>query len=333
MAKWANSVGIDVSKATLDLFDHTNRIHVQVSNNPAGFKELIKWTAKANKAGLSTVLFCFEHTGIYSLPLAIFLTEQKLDYAMVPGLEIKYSMGITRGKNDKVDARRIAEYAYLRREEITLYKLPSKHLLELKALLSLRERMSSHRAGYQASKKEMGDLLKITKQSTFTIETQQQIINELNQQIKKVDNQIKAIIDQDEDLKKTFDLVTSVKGVGLILGATMLVYTNCFTTFTDWRKFASYSGIAPFDHQSGTSIHGTKKVHHFANKRLKGLLSNAASSCIRHCPEMRLYYERRINEGKHKMSAQNIVRNKIAARVFAVVKRGTPYVDILKYAA
>ena len=51
-----------------------------------------------------------------------------------------------------------------------------------------------------------------------------------------------------------------------------------------------------------------------------------------HNPEMRIYYEKRISEGKSTMSTLNIIRNKIVSRVFAVVKRGTPYVDTLKYA-
>lgn len=113
----------------------------------------------------------------------------------------------------------------------------------------------------------------------------------------------------------------------------MLVYTNCFTAFDDWRKFACYSGIVPFEYQSGTSIKGKKKINHFANKRLKALLSNAACTSIQHNPEMKQYYERRIKEGKNKMSTQNIIRNKIVARMFAVVGRGSEYVDTFKYAA
>ena len=70
-----------------------------------------------------------------------------------------------------------------------------------------------------------------------------------------------------------------------------------------------------------------------ANKKLKGLLSNAAASCIQFSPEMKTYYERRMQKGKNKMSTLNIIRNKIVARVFAVVNRGTPYVDTMKYAA
>lgn len=332
MNKFTNTIGIDVSKKTLDIHDYVHQLANQVSNDLVGFKELLKWAAKSN-IDLSKVLFCFEHTGMYSLPLALYLTEQKQPYVMESGLEVKRSLGISRGKNDQADAQAIARYAYLRREEIEVHQLPSKKLLELKTLLSLREKMVSQRAGYQASRKEMKAFLKIVKTSSVVFEAQEQLVKELTKQILKIEKQMVDIIAKDEHLKKTFDLVTSVKGVGLVLGTTMLVYTNCFTAFSDWRKFACYCGIAPFEYQSGTSIKGKTKVNHFANKRLKSLLSNAACSSIQHNPEMKLYYEKRIKEGKNKMSTQNIIRNKIVARVFAVVKRGTEYVDTLKCAA
>lgn len=332
MKKFEKAIGIDVSKKTLDAYDYVHQSGLQVTNDIAGFKDLIRWVKKNNN-DQSSVLWCFEHTGLYSLPLAMYLTDQHIEYAMVPGLEIKRSMGITRGKSDQIDAQSIARYAYLRRAEILIYKLPSKHLLELKSLLSLREKMVSQRAGYQTSKKEMKGFFKIVKASSVLLEAQEQMIKELNKQIQKIEKQMKEIIEHDEHLKKTFDLVTSVKGVGVIIGVTMLVYTNCFTAFDDWRKFACYCGIVPFEYQSGISIKGRKKVHYLANKRLKSLLSNAACSSIQHNPEMKLYYERRVKEGKNKMSTQNIIRNKIVARIFAAVQRGTPYVETLKYAA
>jgi transposase len=122
-------------------------------------------------------------------------------------------------------------------------------------------------------------------------------------------------------------LIRSVKGVGLILGINFLVYTGGFTLFDDWRKFACYAGIAPFEYQFGSSIRGKKKISHLANKHLKSLLSMAACSCIQFSKEMKSYYQKRLAEGKSKMSTQNIIRNKIVARVFAIVKRGTPFVE------
>ena len=115
MEKFKNAVGIDVSKLDLEVYDYKNESRINVDNKENGFKQLIKWVNAHNKG---SVILCFENTGMYSLPLAIFLTERQMPFAMVPGLEIKRSLGIKRGKNDKVDARDISRYAYLRRDEI-----------------------------------------------------------------------------------------------------------------------------------------------------------------------------------------------------------------------
>lgn len=329
MKGFANAVGIDVSKLKLDVYDYKNQLYKQFDNKTTGFKQLIKWYRTHNQ---EPAILCFEHTGLYSLPLATFLTEQAIPFSMVPGLEIKRSSGIKRGKNDKVDAMAISQYAYLRREQIKTYQLPSSSLLKLKSLLSLREKMVVQKASYQGSIKEMKRLFS-EKTNPVWFKTQKQLLKEFSDHIKNIETEINQIIEEDDQLKKLFNLVTSVKGVGLILGVSFLVYTNGFTTFENWRAFASYSGTAPYKYQSGTSIKGRTKVSHLANKRMKTLLSNAASTCIQFSPEMRIYYERRLSEGKGKMSTQNIIRNKIIARVFATVKRGTPYVDLGRFAA
>jgi transposase len=111
------------------------------------------------------------------------------------------------------------------------------------------------------------------------------------------------------------------------------VVTDCFTGFTDSRKFACYAGIAPFEKQSGTSLKTKARVSHYANKKIKSLLNLSASSAILAVPELKAYNQRRVESGKSKMSTLNIVRNKIVHRIFAVVKRGTPYVSLYKHAA
>jgi len=74
-------------------------------------------------------------------------------------------------------------------------------------------------------------------------------------------------------------------------------------------------------------------VSHLANKKIKTLLNMCAISSIQYNPEMKLFYNRRVDQGKNQMSTINIIRNKLIARIFAAVKRKTPYVDVLKYAA
>lgn len=118
-------VGIDVSKLTLDIFILERNVHRKVSNNLNGFNDLLQMIEKDTHVPPELVVFCFEHTSLYSLSLALFLEERNLHYAMVVPLELKKSMGVTRGKNDKVDSARIADYSRRFSDRILLTKLTS----------------------------------------------------------------------------------------------------------------------------------------------------------------------------------------------------------------
>jgi transposase len=192
--------------------------------------------------------------------------------------------------------------------------------------------MVKQRAGYQKHLKELSKFSK-KEENPLLFDLQEKLIHELSQPIKAIENEMHQLIEEDASIKENYQLATSVKGIGLIVGVSLLVYTNNFTKFKTWRQFASYAGTAPFSYESGSSIKGGKRVNNMANKTIKALLSNAAASNIQYDPEMRLYYEKRIKEGKNKMLVQNIIKNKVLARVFAVIKRGTSYVNILSYAA
>ena len=330
--KFKESLGIDVSKKTLDVTLHRKGAHHIFSNTRKGYQALLLWVEKQTGLTTGQVLICFEHTGLYSLPLAVFLSEHKVVFCMESALHIKRSLGLVRGKNDKVDAKRIAEYAYLRRQQLKPFKLPSKNVLKLQKLLSLRERMVKQRASYLASIKEYKTMLK-QKDNKILFSVQRKIIHYMDKQINTIQQEIEQLIDGDNKMKEVYQLIVSVKGVGLILASNMLVVTNCFMAFKDSRKFACYAGIAPFEKQSGISLNSKPRVSHFANKKIKSLLNMAAFSAVQADPELKAYYQRRVENGKSKMSTLNIVRNKIVHRIFAVVKRGTPYVPLYQHAA
>jgi transposase len=332
MSVFTNTIGIDVSKDKLDAHDYKLNKHHLFKNTLEGYKKLVAWVQEKHENQLEGILFCFEHTGIYSLGLSCFMEENKIAYSVIAGLEIKRSMGITRGKNDKIDSFKIAEYAYLRREQIQVTQLPTKSILKLKELLTIREKMVKHRVAYKNHLKGLSTFYE-RENDTIFFESQENLVEELSKQIKLIEGEMHKLIEQEPAIKQNYELATSVKGVGLILGANMLVLSDNFRKFKTWREFASYAGIAPFEHSSGSSIKSGKKISNLANKGLKSLLSNSAVVSIQHNAEMRQYYEKRVKEGKNNMSVINIVRNKVVARVFAVVKRGTPYVETLGYAA
>jgi len=158
--KFKDALGIDVSKKTIDVVLHCSKIFKQFANTVKGYKELLKWSEKQTGLVVAQLLICFEHTGLYSLPLAMFLSEQKIIFFMESALQIKRSLGLTRGKNDRIDAKRIAEYAFLRRGQLKPFVLPSINVLKLQKMLCLRERMVKQRAGFLGSMKEYKAVLK-----------------------------------------------------------------------------------------------------------------------------------------------------------------------------
>ena len=330
--KIKETTGIDMSKLTFDAKIHSSQAGNKFDNNKKGYKKLVEWTYKNSDFPKEHIIFVFEHTGLYSHGLSVYLASKDIPFLIVPGLEIKKSMGMVRGKNDKADAKNIAKYAYRMRDEITPTVLSCEEEQSLKRLLSLRQRLVKQRAGFKSSLKEQKRVLvKKFNETLFT--TQEKMIHYLTKQIKQVETEMMDILKSNESMLNNYKLITSIKGIGPQTALFMIAYTANFTKFENHRKFASYSGIAPFQNQSGTSIRGKTKVSNLANKKIKSLLDLCAKSSIQHNPEMRIYYEKRVAQGKNKMSTINIIRNKLVSRMFAVVNRNEPYVDTMKYAA
>ena len=150
-------VGMDQSKHTLDvcLFKDGKSHHEQFENNLKGFKKMMKWITSLYKVELHEILFCSENTGLYSLPLSIFLTEQQAHLWLENPLQIKLSSGMKRGKSDAADAKDIALYCYTHRDEVKLYRLPGKTILALRQLLTFRTRLIKQQTALKTTSGEL----------------------------------------------------------------------------------------------------------------------------------------------------------------------------------
>ena len=322
-------VGIDISQKVLDCSLVNEASYgifkdKQVNNTFDGFEHMLAWLIK-QKVKPEDCLFCMEHTGTYGLLLFAWLSQMGIDYCVEPGLKIKRSLGLTRGKNDKIDARRLADYAYTNRAKLEAFELPSTLIIQIKQFLTYREQLVKIKTSLKNSFKSHKTYQKVSGVRSISTEIEDQI-KEYESRINEVEKQIIELINTNPEMKKNFELARSVKGIGLVIAAFMLVTTNNFTGFENGRKYACYSGIAPFEYYSGTSIKGRTKVSQIGNKRMKSLLSNGANSACRYDPEIRSYYKRKTNEGKDHKLIINAISCKLVNRVFATIKRQTPYV-------
>src|SRR3989337_2332700 len=133
-------IGVDVSKSMLDFFFKPSGLHLCLSNDIKGFKKWLTALKKELKS-YDEALIIMEHTGHYSFRFERFLLAHRLSYCKLPALEIKRSLGVIRGKDDKVDAERIAQYGWLRKDSLQSDIVVSKDLLRLGDLVSLRRKL------------------------------------------------------------------------------------------------------------------------------------------------------------------------------------------------
>lgn len=319
-------VGIDVSKEALDVVlsrEGEALSHSQFPNKEGSFKIWMKETLQAHGGEYGDWLICMENTGIYCHHVMEVCVVLGLDLWVEDAGRIKAFHSLSRGKNDALDAARIARYGYLKQSEAVLWQPPRKELVKLKSLVQLRKRLltTKQRLSSPLGEEEfMG-----CEWSREHKEHIQPILVRIAREIKDVEEKMRRLISGDESLQQQYVQVSSVKGVRLIVAATLLVMTNEFKSIRDPRKLACQAGVAPFPYESGKSIRGRSKVSHRAHKPLKVLLNLAARSSVSSQGELRDYYERKVAEGKNKMVVLKAIRNKIIHRVYACVRDGREY--------
>jgi transposase len=323
-------VGIDVSKDTLDftLVRAGEKIfYLKTSNSRQGILQFLTQLQHTSATLMSATLFCMEHTGLYNEHLLSTLCEKQAAIWLECAYRIKKSIGLQRGKNDKVDSWRIALYAYEKRDSVRLW-IPSRTIIKrLQHFTTLRNQLIKGIKIFTMSLKENKNFLSASLVKELSAHCKSSL-KALREDLKKINEKINHIIKEDDYLKHLFELVTSVDGIGPVTATTILVTTNEFQNFETAQQYACYSGVAPFKAESGTSIKGRARVSNLANKSVKALLHMAALSVIHMKGELKDYYDRKVAEGKNKMVVLNAVRNKLVLRVFACIKHNRPYEKI-----
>jgi len=321
-------IGIDVSKEKLDncLTQRGEMLFESIlENNSQVIKNSLKAVLKEHGIDKAELLICAEYTGQYTYPLSCVCEELGIDLWLENPTQIKYRSGVQRGKNDKMDARKIATYAMRYEDEARLFSLPEKQITSLKQLISERDLYVVDKAKYQG---QLTDQKRFMDKDDYKKKSKRLkgLITELEDAINQIEQEIKSLIDNDDTLSNQHKLLCSVDGVGDRTAIKMIVETNAFQDFKDPRKFCCHAGVAPFSYTSGSSIHSKNKVSHRADKSIKALLHMAALSvATRKSGEMSDYYHRKVAEGKNKMSVLNAVRAKLVLRMFSVIRNNKFY--------
>ncbi|MBR8538404.1 IS110 family transposase [Carboxylicivirga sediminis] len=309
--------GIDLSKEKFDVNftdQQGKEKNQQVKNKVVSISKFLQTLS------CDTVLVA-EHTGAYG-DLLVYLSNQlNISIALVPGYTIKHSMGLIKGKSDPIDARRIREYGERFFDKLKYKIYDDEAIVELKALYSLRAQLVKSRKSLRTGEHGRSQ---IPMQSITVNKHIKNTLLALDNEIDSLDNEIEQLIKDDEATKENFELATSVKGIGPVIAADLIIKTGNFQNIDTARKAASYAGVCPFPNASGKMV-GKSRTSPFADKKLKALLYMGAKTAVKHNKEYRLYYQKKMLEGKPHYLIMNNVSNKMLRTIYSVVKNRTPY--------
>lgn len=313
MEKFSLFIGIDVSKDWLDvaIISKENELvkTEQIDNTTASIKAYVLGL----QTDLHLILFCLENTGRYCNAFLEVTAWLNLNTWVEHPLQIKRSQGITRGKTDKQDAIRIAEYAFRFNDRAELWKPEEKTISQLRVLQTKRDLLVK-------SRKQLKQVV----DGEYDNDMQRPLMV-LKEAIKKIEGKMEEVITADEKFSKQYKLLRSVPGIGKVVAVSLLITTKGFTKLTDPRKLACYMGIAPFPHQSGSSTNYKNRVSKLGDQRLKSLINLSAWNAIRSVPSLKNYFDTKVAQGKNKLATINAVRNKVVAMALSVIRRNEPY--------
>jgi transposase len=314
-------IGIDISKEKIDAsaIDVRNnqlgvvKLDYQVfENRPMGFRRMLVWAKHLiNGVTLEDIMFCCETTGGYDRSLCDYLFAKGLDIWRESSLQIKQSSGLRKGKDDKADSLTIAEYAMRHIDKAVYYVSPCGTVRELKALLLYRRKLEQEKTSKKVRVAELKSTAAKNKSVSFILRDAQKSIRMLEKSIKECEKQILALYESDEELRRNYKHLTSIKCFGIVNATAMIAYTNNFKNIATSRKLASYYGVAPFKEKSGTSVDKKAFIKQYSSSMLRAYLTQAAQWTIKEHGIYRDYYLRLSAKGKSYGIILNNIKNKL----------------------
>ena len=237
-------VGIDVSKATLDVALRPDGAEWSVSNDEKGVVKLLKRLSKYKPA-----LVVLEATGGYEMPAAVALTEAGLEVAVVnPRQTRDFAKASGRlAKTDRVDAKMLAHFADTMEPEPRA--LPDEETRALQALVTRRRQLLEIQVSERNRLCLAHESLKASLQSH---------VEWLERELEQVDQQIRDNLQHNAVWREKDELLRSVPGVGPVLSCTLLSELPELGVLNR-KQIAALVGVAPFNNDSGQRK-GTRSI-------------------------------------------------------------------------
>lgn len=323
-------VGADVAKSSFDAslvqsdqhYPDTPLREIPVKTFERTFQGVHAFLSWLDSHGVdgTDVRVVMEATGSYSTELAVWMLSQRP--TLRPAIAnprhtsafIK-SMGV-RNKTDRLEARALGFYGVERRP--LAYQAPSPEQAELRSLSRYRDSLVRQRTALKNQMKE-------TRESTFVQKNQAKRLRLLTADIGRVEQQMKTLVEQHEDLKRDIDLLTTIYGVAFINATTIRAELGDLRRFTLARQLSAFAGMSPRHHQSGSSIRGRSRLCKQGNSRVRQCLYLSALAAIRGNNQLHNTYQRLLDQGKPRMVAIGAIMRKLLTLMRAILISGKQY--------
>lgn len=323
------SVGIDISKndfkVCISTIDISQSVKVKASktfnNTVTSIKDFILWVDKHHKDKELSICFLMEATGVYHENLAWELHKLGKNVIIVlPNKAKRYLQSIgNKSKNDKIDAQGLAQMCC--EQNLPLWKPVTKQFYILRSLTRLHEDLSTQRTGLisrlHAAEYTMYELKSIKK-------INQKLLKTIEKELKTIEKEIKSTIDKDAVLKHKFELISEIKGVGLMTFAVIVAETNGFILFQNARQLMSYAGYDVVQNQSGTKF-GKTRISKKGNNHIRRIMHMPAFCVVQHDTYFKTFYDRIYANTGLKMKAYTAVQRKLLSLIYTLWKKDEKY--------
>jgi len=303
------NVGVDISKATLDVHLHPAGNARQFANDAKGIKALLGWLGEYDIARI-----VFEPTGPYHHRFERRLGEAGLPLAKVNPLQARRfaQAAGSHAKTDAIDAAMLARMGALLTPPVR--PITSQTIDDMKELHIARIALVKDRTA--AKNREHACRSSLLKRHVT------QRMAQIDRQIAAIDAALKARLRSEPQLVERFEILISIPGVGALTAITMLIEMPELGQL-DNKQVASLAGLAPQARDSG-QFRGKRRIHG-GRAILRHALYMPALVAARYNADMKAKYQALITAGKPAKVAITAIMRKLIILANALLRANRPW--------
>jgi len=316
-----NFIGIDVSKLTLQIYIEENNSSIEIDNSDKSLRVFYRELQKLY-TNRKPFVFIYEPTANYSVALTKFCAQNSI-YAHIVNTYVSSNFSKSLGNRNKTD---ISDAHMLFNMQMMINKKDISIPVINPTVESLRELVGYYRflQKQKIAFKNYNEAATTNKSSNYILSDIKKNITRIEKEQQELINKAKAIISTDKTLKEAFEHITSIKGIGSLVGIFLL---HLFLNYpnANRQQLTALLGLDPITIESGTAIKKRSRISKRGLKMYRGIIFYSILSTVRFNEEFKTYYEHLKDRKKHTTVAQIAVMRKLILLAHSLYKNNVDY--------